>query len=87
MRVVKAAALIFYAVILAAAFYYQIVGDAGIEAYERQESYHELTLSKTIQSNTASLSMRILLLAAGFCLFLLLSRFMRHVLSLRKRFP
>jgi hypothetical protein len=84
LKVVKTAFLAAYAMILGAAFYYQIVGDQGIRVYENQKNYFELVVTEIIRARTASFSLRLLSLVAGFCALLLLMKLISHVLYLKR---
>lgn len=73
----------FYSVILGSAFYYQIIGDESIWAYELPHNSVEMIFIDSIKGDVHTLIMRVVGVGALVLGLLSLFGFVKHVLKLR----
>ena len=72
-------------VILGAAFYYQVIGDASLEVYQLQYGFLQMTLIDVMREGVKSLGTKILSTGALGVAAISLMALINHVLKLRDK--
>lgn len=83
LKIITAAFVAMYAMILAAAFHYQIVGDRSVQFYVRPNGPLENILIALIREDIQALLFKTVAGGAATSTLLLLWHFIKHVLRLR----